>query len=330
VATTQSWPQSTRSKYRSDPARCRGARQHQIPTIGAVLTATNLRAQRLFKVSPSNRDYAAAIKKYIESEPKLKSGTGVLFYDNRADDIYVRTLREAFEKQLPGYIGDRKWEYTGSRATNGEATTDFSDGRGRICSHNADMIFLAGRSRELPKLIANLAVRQSVCRHAKRIFIMSGTTGLAGLEDDKVLQELMRKKNITVIDASSADVPLWRTRNAPADFANFRTEFLKYFADTDLNDAYAIMHHDAVVTVAWAARRWAQDHNRLVPHANDVYVAIKNLNDCDPRGPNVVRAASGSLTFDDRSNGWPHGKTVPIIQIPPGTTPQGSTTYTTP
>src|SRR5262249_1908758 len=168
------------------------------------------------KVSPSNQQYVEALQQFVAAEPTLRSGTGILFYDNKPDDIYNQTLRAAFEKWFPTYIQDRKWEFPGSRGTNGEATTDFSAGRSRVCAHNADMIFLAGRSRELPKLIDNLAARKSVCGHNKRIVILSGTTGLGGLEKDTARQALMREKNIIIVDASSANLPQWRTGTAPA------------------------------------------------------------------------------------------------------------------
>src|SRR5262249_50632299 len=50
---------------------------HQIPAIGAVLTATSLKAPRLFKVSPSNQQYVEALQQFVAAEPTLRSGTGI-------------------------------------------------------------------------------------------------------------------------------------------------------------------------------------------------------------------------------------------------------------
>jgi hypothetical protein len=291
-----------------------------LPAIGGVLTATTLSAPQLFEVSPSNEGYVLALSGYLRTRPNLR--TAVLAYDTNNDN-YVRSLRMAFDKQLASYIRGRVKGFIGSLGTHDATSAIFDDVKQDACYTNADMIFYAGRDRDLPRLIDVLAHRRE-CGHQKPIVILSGSTGLS-VAGDSV--QTMTEHQITIIDASSADPDTWHTHaraDAPAGFDAFYRAFTGNFPDTDLTDGYALGHHDAVATAVWAIRRFALQAPGRIPSGTDILGQIINLNE----GAHAVPAAGGTLTFDDASGGWPHGKKIAIIQIP--TAGYSPPSYTTP
>ncbi len=278
-----------------------------IPAIGGVLTATNLSTPGLFQVAPSNADYVTALHDYLKTRPELK--TAILAFDNN-NDYYVRTLREAFERtELEPYTGGRVKSFIGSLGVRDATPAVFDDVKQYVCINNADMVFYAGRDRDLSALVDQLALRRQ-CGHNKPVVILTGSTGL-NLADG--VDQVMTDHQITLIDASSSDAVKWQQgRDAPAGYEAFHRAFIAQFAETELADGYAIGHHDAVATAAWAIRRFSQQAAGRVPTGLDVLGQITNLNDAT----HAVPAAGGTLTFDDRSGGWPHGKVVVILQLP--------------
>ncbi|HEX9999806.1 MAG TPA: hypothetical protein VGB74_05095 [Actinoplanes sp.] len=309
-----------------------------VPAVGAVITANNVTAKNMFVVSPSNLDYVNALREHITATAEtaaakkagndpppisadrkaLKSGTAILVYDTTEGDNYATTLADSFRTQLPGYLDGREVGFKGSIQPNGEITADFGPVRTTLCLTEADMIFYAGRDRDLTSLITAVATRKSSCKTVKKLTILTGATGLAEFQRDQPLQDQMRKNDITVIDASATYARRWLSgAEAPPGFDAFRTAFEKYAAATRqtvdvLDDGYLIMHHDAVLAVVTAARTAVIDQkDNKEPVAKDVLRTLRNLN----VPPAVVRGASGDIGFNGTS-GWPHGKPVPIIEIP--------------
>jgi hypothetical protein len=307
-----------------------------VPAVGAVITANDVTAKNMFVLSPNNVDYVNALGEYITGQKEiaaakkagkvpqigadrtaLRSGTAILVYDTTEGDNYAATLADSFRRQLRKYLGSREVGFKGSIQPNGEIPADFGPARTTVCLTEADMIFYAGRDRDLSRLIAALATRKSSCKTVKRLTILTGATGLAEFQHDLPLQQQMKDNQITVIDASATYASRWLTGlDAPPGFDGFKTAFEKYTADTKqrddlLDDGYLIMHHDAVLAVVTAARTAVVDQKDKEPVAKDVLRTLRNLN----VPPAVVRAASGDIGFNS-AGGWPHGKPVPIIQIP--------------
>jgi hypothetical protein len=279
-----------------------------IPAIGGVLTATDLSTPGLFQVSPSNEDYVTALQSYLSGRPELK--TAVLAYDT-TNDNYVASLRTAFERpDLVSYINGRVKGFDGSLGARKATSAVFDGVKENVCLSNADMVFYAGRDRDLSPLVAQLANRQQ-CDHHKPVVILTGSTGLNLLDD--TAKQAMTKTQITLIDASSSDPVGWlRSPNAPAGYEPFHRVFVRDFAEQELGDGYAIGHHDALATVAWAVRRFARQAANRIPSGQNLLTQIANLND----RPLAVPAAGGTLTFDGSGKGWPHGKVVALIQVP--------------
>ncbi|KPC59707.1 hypothetical protein [Streptomyces chattanoogensis] len=282
--------------------------KHGIPSIGAVLTATDVNADRLFKVSPSNLDYARALRRYVDRSPLARS-RGYLVFDSRNDN-YVRTLRQAFDTTFPRSIGDNRTSFVGATGNEPAGTPQlFTTAVNNICQTKADMVLYAGRDRDLGPLITALAGRQ--CDEKKPLTLLTGATGAFQQAQDR--RGLLTKSRISVLDVSSAHPSLWlKGQHAPRGFPAFHDSMKALgFRETVLVDGYAIMHHDAVLTAVWATRNVTAHTGDETPDINDVYHELTNLNHTTS-----VPAAGGQLSFDDASHGWPHNKPVPLIRIP--------------
>lgn len=297
-----------------------------ITAVGAVVTATDMTADRFFKVSPSNLDYIMSLQAYLAARPDLRAG--YLVYDSN-DDNYVRTLREAFEQQFGSrYLLDkRRTSYAGSKKPAVASPALFGHAVDNICATQADVIFYAGRDRDLPALINALASRGQ-CGHDKPITIVTGATGLGQIQRNPTAQDQLTTAQVSIIDASATSPVDWGNGDqAPPGYRAFHDYFRTVLGlpEDSLIDGYAIMHHDALATVVWATRLAAEESpdQNGTPSTDDVYLRITNLHGTKP-----VPAASGDLSFDDISDGWPHGKVVPIIPIPGRPIP--ADVYTTP
>ncbi|MFI9237545.1 hypothetical protein [Streptomyces cinnamoneus] len=281
----------------------------KIPAIGAVLTATNIDAERLFKVSPSNTDYARALRQHLDKLP-AEQRRGYLVFDSR-DDNFVQTMRKAYDEVFADYIDKRRVSFVGSAGSNAEGVPKlFFNAVQNICLTRTELVFYAGRGRDLADLVRALSTRGQ-CGHDKPITIVTGSTGAVQQADE--VMGLLKDNKITILEASATDSERWiKGVHAPSGFKPFHQSFqdLK-FPDAALSDGYAIMHHDAVLTAVWATRIVTAQTGRENPDVQDVFNQITNLHDAGR-----VPAAGGELSFDDASAGWPHNKPVPMIQVP--------------
>src|SRR5262249_38827784 len=150
--------------------------------------------------------------------------SGYLVYDGNRDDNYVRTLRESFEQQFGGQyrLDQRRTAFAGSKRSP-EPTprpTLFTLAVSNICQTQADVIFYAGRERDLPALIQALSNR-GACGHDKPIAIMTGSTGLSRTNTPAIHRTLVESR-ISVIDAASANPTGWgRQEQAPDGYRAF-------------------------------------------------------------------------------------------------------------
>ncbi|RLU87487.1 hypothetical protein CTZ27_22935 [Streptomyces griseocarneus] len=285
--------------------------KHGIPSIGAVLTATDIVSEHLFKVSPSNTDYAKALRRRLERLP-AEQRRGYLVFDSR-DDNFVRTMRKAYDDVFADFIDKRRVSYVGATGPRSEGVPRlFANAVRNICLTRTQLVFYAGRGRDLPDFVEALANRGQ-CGHDKPITIVTGSTG--AVQQAQEVMKLLKDSDITIQEASATSSEDWIGGvGAPKDFPAFHQGFhdLK-FSDQELADGYAIMHHDAVLTAALATRIVVNETSVNDPRAQDVFHQITNFHDAS-----TVPAASGTLSFDDASRGWPHNKPVPIIQVPAG------------
>jgi hypothetical protein len=286
-----------------------------VASIGAVLSSTDMVTNRehdddtLFKVSPSSRHYATALGEYLDPLP----ANGLLVQDSN-DDNYVRTLGQALTDRFgEHYAFDRRtrW-FAGSRQPAVATPTVFGPVADAVCEYDTDVVFYAGRERDLPELITAMAGHR--CRKDKPRYIATGTTGLGRTQADPKVLANLHNANLRIIDATSIDMVEWgRTGQqypVPPNYEAFHRSYRGMgLAEGDLIDGYVVGHHDALAVAVFAARQAAENLDRP-PSAGDVLLQLKNLRGTD----NPVPAAGGDLTFG--TDGWPVGRFVPIALVP--------------
>jgi hypothetical protein len=293
-----------------------------IPVIGSVLTADDMVAPDLFKVSPSNHQYAQALQAFLAHQSTLpKPLSGYLVFDRNSNDNYVQSLYAAlmdtFDASLS--LADRSRGFNGT--LTGANATVFELHVNDICALQPDVIFYAGRDRDLQALINALRNRTRCTKDkVKPLLIATGSTGMnisaSGLEE----------AHLGILDASATDPQGWQKPgpDTPKDYATFHTLFtgtgdqnLK-FPESDLTDGYAIMQRDAVAAAIRAAR-WhfsarvaaSQPTVSPIPMAGDVRNSLYSIS-ADP-----LPGASGSFFFREKPQNdlWPIGKPVPVIRL---------------
>lgn len=319
------------SSVPSTKAAAEALSERGIPAVGAVLTATDMTARALFNVSPSNVQYMAALRAYVDEHPELVSG--FLLRDSK-DDNYLNTLYDATMNEFGSrfQLASKHLAFTGSRDAGGAVPDLFTRAADEIlCTDRTDILFFSGRSRDLAGLIKVLAANTG-CVRDKPLVIATGSTGLGSLDTDADLVQQMRRARISVVDASSTDYRAWAAgTNAPAGYREFHDYYgrVLHLPEAALADGYVIMHHDALLTAVWTARRLYEENNGDLRT-----LAPQNFRDriSGLHGTSAVPAASGQLSFDDlpQSQGRPHGKPVPLIEIPAPATPTSLPLYTTP
>lgn len=299
-----------------------------IPGIGAAITADNMVDPWLFKVSPSNRDYALALKAVLDKRSSTTTMSGYLLYDRNNDD-YVRTLKTAFTETFDaGYaLSEHSSGFNGSKPPQGGTPLLFHDAVSDICTSNPDVLFYAGRGRDLPALIQALGDRGRCQNPVRPLMIVTGTVGLAVDSDD------LDAGTMGLLDATAADPDGWRSGvpGTPQAYEAFHTYFTSPrergglgFTEADLASGYAITHRDAVALAVWAARRDAgakSDFNNHraadtpaiseLPTATDVRNALFSLKD------NPVPGISGQMYFREQppNDLWPYGRPVPVLPL---------------
>ena len=259
-------------------------------------------------MSPSNVDYAKALRQYLDGS-SLKGRRGYLVFDSR-DDNYVKTMRRAFDEEFGDYIGRRRASFVGTTGHQPAGVPRlFYNAVNNICLTKAEVIFYAGRDRDLADLVRALSTR-SQCGHDIPITVMTGARpfaqgkqGTGAAQEQQDLHSGRRGDQPRPVDEwRPCPVRLQALPPGPADLN---------FPDAMMDDGYAIMHHDAVLTAIWATRNVTGQTGKEAPDVQDVYNEITNLHDAS-----TVPAAGGELSFDDASNGWPHNKPVPVIRLP--------------
>lgn len=285
-----------------------------IPMVSAVASATNLEMETyktLHSVSPSNRDYALALKRLLDdpsSSPGLHNG---IIVQDLNDDPYTKTLKEAFVTILQGYVKFPAIPFKGGAAGSSIVSDVFAPVVTNLCNavNDAktplDTVFFAGRVADF-RMFAE-ALEGRTCQKTP-LAVLVGATGFhAAQQYSKVLE----RGNVTVIYSSSADGPAWvkGANDAPEGFGRFLSAYRERgFADVSLTDGYAIMYHDALATAAQATRLAAL--GSTIPQPAEVNVQFGNLTRAY-----AVRAASGTFSFADRPDGRAMGKVVVYRQI---------------
>ncbi|MBP2472378.1 hypothetical protein JOF53_001250 [Crossiella equi] len=297
-----------------------------LPMVGALITANGLDHEHipgLIRTNAANSDYVEALRLFLENRPHLAEG--LLVYDANLPDLYTRTLKESMEDVF-GKSGARlkhlPQTFRGASQPS-EATPAMFDGITKnICAVHPQLVFYAGRELDLASFVE--ALRHRVCR-AEHLTILTGETGFGPAATSA---PALRAANLTGVYAHSTDPERWR-RGAPEapHYPDFHAAFTEHFSAAGLDNGYAVMHHDAVVTAARAVRLAAEQARTKdgLPTPGDVLSQLLNLNNAYQ-----VPAASGRLSFSARTKGNPGGKPVPVLQLPDPVAGPPTTPYETP
>ena len=299
---------------------------HGIPMVSSYLTADVLDYEHiphLIRTSPSNQYYVAALRSYVDSTD-LESG--VMVRDSNSEggvDLFTQTLANNFEEQLSELKDFPTLQYTGTGVPAlGVDPHLFAPVRANICAaagNGLQAVLYAGREIDLRAFLDSLAQRP--CPEAALTILT------AGLDLGEVLdgrEEALRTANLTVVVAASVDAEGW-SANEPGTPAHFQ-DFLSAFTEPDfdpeveeqefdpghVDDANAILMHDALLAAVQAVRLAAPEGAIPTPTAAGVRAQLLNLH-----GLYAVPGASGTLSFSaDTPKGYPVDKPIPVLQFP--------------
>jgi len=160
------------------------------------------------------------------------------------------------------------------------------------------------------------ALQNKVCRSVPMTVMTAGSDLGAILRKQ---EEQLRAGNLTVVFAGTVDATGWGQNVpwTPERYPDFLSAFqARGFDPGNLDDAGAIMTHDALLTATQAVRLAATGGSPAllrIPTTGDVRRQLLNLN-----GLQAVPGASGTLSFSFSQTGAgnPRGKLVPVFQFP--------------
>ncbi|MFF5568186.1 ABC transporter substrate-binding protein [Streptomyces sp. NPDC012623] len=283
-----------------------------IASFGSVITADALeRSDGLVRVAPPNADEAAAAVQFLGTGAYAEAKV-LIVKDSNKDDLYTRTLAEKFGAGFPkGRLAAvEPMQYDSSKT---QLATYFSNQMANLCLEQPDVVYFAGRGRDLPDFLAPLSERQ--CSRSE-LTVLSGDDTSQVLQADgfnEVKQSLL-KGNIKLVYTGLAHPGAWTKAprffdaNAIGPFLTGGT-FRTAFRDDKLDDGQAIMAYDAVRTAVKAIRKAVplENSNQKIER-KDVMQNLSLLYDA-----NAVAGASGWISM--KNNGSPRDKAIPIIEI---------------
>jgi hypothetical protein len=299
---------------------------HNIPMVGSVITADRFIGRdgkpvkgSLARVTPTNSNEAKAASAFLRG----RAERAMLIQDTNPADLYSLTLGEAFQRAFP----DGKHKLVGpierySSAQPGVEGT-MRQMLPNICQLRPQVIYFAGRTKELISLIRALPAR--ACPDLP-IDIMTGDDAsdlIIAVKDElstgqQELSEGLQSK-VTLRFTSLAHPLAWN------DGSNaFSTDAVRYFnkpgaghfptvfPSESLDDGQAIVGYDAMLVTARAIQATTVSQSdlanaQLTIQPGAVIQAFNRLHCATP-----VAGASGWIFLE---NGVPADKAMPILQI---------------
>ena len=288
-----------------------------IAVVGSRATADTLSrdpsdrfVDGFFRVTPTNTDEAVAASSYMRKNGSVQP---LLIRDTKTDDVYSRTLGEAFRT---AFLPMREKTYDSSkdavRGAFGSITRD-------ICDNPPDSIYFAGRGEALADLVDVLSNRS--CQDSP-ITIFTGDD-IAGVRDraqnGDVGVRAALATNVKVFYTGLAHPGMWGTNESRSSYS---AAALAYFEDTDccfarlfpndrLDDGAAIMGHDALVLAVTGIRRAGELNSSGGAAEVSTSAVIQLL--YQVQGVDAIRAASGEISMS--ACGDAEGKLFPLLSL---------------
>lgn len=272
--------------------------------------------ERFYRITPTNIDAAKAAVGYLSSRPP---GKLLLVHDTNPDDIYSRTLADAFRgayrEVFEGEPGDQP--FTSPNGLNKGTREKYMEGMfasvfSRICAEQPDQVYFAGRGTDLAAFLRTIAAN-GMCVNGLDMDIITSDDASSLL--DRPLP-VFAPKQVRVFYTSVATRDQWDHADPPqpdnqANYQKFEDAFNRLGLEDDaLVDGYAMSVHDAVLVATAAARGFesAGENYQLVSDW------IKKF-DC----AGAFSGATGRIAYktDPAVQGNPVDKAMPILRLEP-------------
>jgi hypothetical protein len=287
--------------------------------VGDVVTGDDIHSAKgkgMVRVAPTDTAQAEAGLKFLDGNPDpawpLPDSPGVwLVQDQNPADDYAISLGAKFQKALTDAGTRRQFhlvgagtQYNSSLPGAPDALRDTSIGD-RICNAHDDVVFFAGRGADFQGFLEGISHRY--CKPSKHLIVLTGsdTTHLinhTGLWSGSEAQ-------MSVYFTALAHPRMWTDQPNAVDLATAARfgsgpgHFATEFANESLDDGWAIMFQDGMLTAIDAAKRLFQ-LNGSIPPAGNVAQEINQV---------IVHGASGYICFDADHN--PINKAIPILSV---------------
>lgn len=294
--------------------------RHRIPMVGSTITADDIAGvPGLARVSPTNKDEARALVAHARAVDR----NALLVYDTQPKDNYARTLREAFEEQLPDQVYDAR-PFTSHEAPDnpGNLGNVFNSIAHYICDTEAHTVFFAGRHTPLRVFVSELG-RAGCAERGFTVFTGDEASYLGSdpLVDREPLERRPGEKRprVTLKYAALAHPDAWvsaggrtppRTGGSEAAFRRLADALAGQkdeIGPNDLHDGQTMIGYDAMATAVQGIRR-ATGSAGEAPALDDVSAQWPHLT-----GSLRVNGASGWICLD--TDGNPRNKAVPIVRL---------------
>lgn len=308
--------------------------RYKIPTIGPVVTSTDMKEDYFFKTSPSNKEFAKALDRYLANrvENGRQTKRGFLVWDQNEKDVYSKNLKRAFEGRFrrPYQLDEGRRSYMGGSVKNDDGKITkwrFGPILDEICGSKEpyDTVFFAGRDQDLPLFIELLA-ETTDCRDYERR-IVTVDVGLAATLTKA--EKHLKDANATIVEASSVDPDWWEGKSKPIPKAvgDLRVQMNRLKSELGPShklgrnpyaDGYAAMYYDAFKLLTEAVEQRYDEDKGEVPSKDDVYDQLNRHTDFGNNCKNCLSGASGTYAFQDpeKNERWSVCKPVPVITYP--------------
>lgn len=284
-----------------------------IPMVSSAVTADGLEHGEipgLVRAAPSNTEYVQALRSYLEGLDEEPEAT--LVYDKNDPDLFVTSLRNAYEEHLTDFTEGPAQEYEGTTVGDPHSSGLYTTMALNVCWSGNDTLLFAGRAPDLKDFLSSLAIRQCKDQHLRVVFAV---TGLSVLQDQEVMGYL-EDGNMSLVYASATD-PRWAGASpgvdAPEHYGGFANAYREYVGEDEdaLDNGYALVNHDAVAVAASAVRISNQSDGEELPTATQVFSHLMLLNSA-----HEVSAGGGTLSYSDQMAGESAGRYVPVVEVP--------------
>ncbi|ACU36791.1 amino acid ABC transporter substrate-binding protein [Actinosynnema mirum] len=309
--------QSLETVYRA----ARALSEKKIPMVSSTLTSDDFNdVKGLLRPAPSNRAQGRAAAEWAFDRIGKSAPTAVLLVDKNEGDKYPESLADGFRRgieELGGKVGEPVLRYNSS-ADIGTTIAVLESSLGAICSQEVDVVYFAGRGRDLALLVERLATRS--CPR-KEPLVLTGDDSLTESQlGEARFQSALRNSKVQIFATSLAVTGPGELREIAADLNNqyLVEQFIGGVGGVPeldraaLGDDGTVLSHDAVWTVMQAASRAQKQKAVSASVVGGMFDALRN----DGGFPGV----SGPLSYGE--DGSATGKVVPLLEIVPDGEPR--------